>query len=268
MNFTFMISFNLSSNGIIDEINKAIAPFIRSRISFNSLNFCDIDEIRPNSKMLREEINNQLNEKLVVAKKTSNEKQQLQKKIAIFEKFIARDYFDSLKKYRNITMLLIKQEIRQTLIEFLMLIVSFEDDVPLSTLLSSSLINHLISMYEFSSFKKKYSSFKKFKLLFKSKRIFLTVVVVQKDQMSIHATARMYETSRKIIKNRFDEKRIMTEFSKHRQLFSSNEETIIFRLIDSFAVMEFSVRLIMLKEKILFFFKRRCKNSSISLRQN
>ena len=53
MNFTFMISFNFPSNETIDEINKAIASFIKPRISFNSLTFCDIDEIRSNLKMLR-----------------------------------------------------------------------------------------------------------------------------------------------------------------------------------------------------------------------
>ena len=86
--------------------------------------------------------------------------------------------------------------------------------------------------------------------------------------MSTRTATRMYGTSRTIIKNKLDEKRIMIEFSKHRQLLSFNEETAIFRLIDSFAAMGFSVRLIMLKEKTLFFFKKRCENSSTFLKQN
>ena len=76
----------------------------------------------------------------------------------------------------------------------------------------------------------------------------------------------MYETRRTIIKNTFDEKCIMIEFSKYRQLFSFDEKTIIFYLIDSFVAMRFFARPITLKEKVLFFLKKRCESSSISLK--
>ena len=59
----------------------------------------------------------------------------------------------------------------------------------------------------------------------------------------------------------------MIEFSIDRQLFFVEEEFVIFRFINDFIVLGFSFRLKMIKEKTLFFFKARCQNPSIFLRQ-
>jgi hypothetical protein len=62
------------------------------------------------------------------------------------------------------------------------------------------------------------SSFKKIKIMFKSKRLSLTVTTIQNDELTCHAIALRHEVNKITLRNRLQEKRAMTDFSKNRQL--------------------------------------------------
>lgn len=270
MNSSFIVSFNPPSNASIDEISRAVAPFIRPPISPNTSDFRDIDdiEVRLDPRVLKEEINCQLNEELAIAEKESNEERQLHREIAIFEEFIARGYFETLEGYSNITVALIRREIRQALADFLDLTAPSENDIPVSSLPSSPLTNPLTSVYGSSPPKKVYAPPKRLKLLPRAERTSLAVAAVQENKMSARAAATMYGANRKTIKNRLDGKRTMTEYSEDRQLLTADEETAILRFIDNFAALGFPLRLHMLEEKALLLLRIRCKNPPESLGHN
>ncbi len=121
-------------------------------------------------------------------------------------------YFDQLKKYFDNIVISIKHDIRQILQNYLFFAAKSEHDFAAFFFSSSSLFNCFASILRFSSFKK-------IKIMLKSKRISLTVTTIQNDEFSCHAIALKHEVCKKIIDNRLKEKRIMKDFSKNRQLF-------------------------------------------------
>ncbi len=123
---------------------------------------------------------------------------------------------------------------------------------------SSSLSNCLTSVL-------KSSSLKKIKNMFKSKRISLTVSTVESKKLSVRAIVLRHEVSRKIIDKRLKEDRTMKDFSKKRQLFSDQKETIILRFVDQFIELRFLFRIYMIEEKIIFLLQKR-EISNVKLR--
>jgi hypothetical protein len=100
--------------------------------------------------------------------------------------------------------------------------------------------------------------------MLKSKRIFLIVTTIQNAELSCHAIALRHEVCRRIIDNRLKEKRIMKDFSKNRQLFIDQEETIILEFVNDFIDLRFLFRLYMIEEKVILLLqKREISNSQL-----
>jgi hypothetical protein len=93
------------------------------------------------------------------------------------------------------------------------------------------------------------------------------VTTVQNEKLSSHAIALRHEVCEKIVRNRVKEKRIMKNYSKNRQLFFDQEETIILRFVNEFIALRFSLRKYMIKEKVLLLLKKR-RISNHKLREN
>ena len=111
--------------------------------------------------------------KIIVLCNAKDEKIQLYKKIEVYKNFIQLKYFETLKMYFEITIDLIKNEIKKTINEFFQLN-CFEnsENFFFNRLFLSLFINFV---FVFDSF-----FFKIFKLLFKLKRIAKTMTVVKK----------------------------------------------------------------------------------------
>jgi hypothetical protein len=168
----------------------------------------------------------------------------LHEKIIIYENFIQIKYFDQLKKHFDNMIISIKHDIRQILQNYLLLAAKFEHDSAAFSSLFSSLFSCLASILRFSSLKK-------IKIMLKPKRIFLIVTIVQNDELSCHAIALRHEMCRKIIDNRFKEKRTMKDFSKNRQLFIDQEKAIILEFVNDLIDLRFFLELYMIEEKII-----------------
>jgi hypothetical protein len=166
-------------------------------------------------------------------------------------------YFDQLKEYFDNIVISIKHDIRQILQNYLLLAAKSEHDSAAFSSSFSSLFSCLASVL-------KSSSFKKIKIMLKSKRISLTVTTVQNDELSCHAIALRHEMCKRIIDNRLKEKRTMKDFSKNRQLFIDQEEAIILEFVNDFIDLRFFFRLYMIKEKVILLLqKRRISNSQL-----
>ncbi len=159
-------------------------------------------------------------------------------------------YFDQLKKYFDNIVISIKHDIRQILQNYLLLATKSEIEFAALSSSSSSLFNYFASVL-------KSSSLKKIKNMLKSKRLFLTVSTIQNEKLSCHAIILRHEVCEKIVDNRLKEKRTMKDFSKNRQLFFDQEETIILKFVDEFIALRFSFRLYMIKEKIILLLQKR-----------
>ncbi len=169
-------------------------------------------------------------------------------------------YFDQLKEYSDNIVNSVRHDIRQILQNYLLLAAESESESAVFSFSSSSLSNCLASIL-------KSSSLKKIKSRFKSKRLSLTVTTVQNEKLSSHAIALRHEVCEKIVRNRVKEKRIMKNYSKNRQLFFDQEETIILRFVNEFIALRFSLRKYMIKEKVLLLLKKR-RISNHKLREN
>ncbi len=166
-------------------------------------------------------------------------------------------YFDQLKKYSDSIVISIKHDIRQILQNYLFLAAKSEHDSAAFSSSFSSLFSCFASILR--SF-----SFKKIKIMLKSKRISLTVTTIQNDELSCYAIVLRHEVCRRIIDNRLKEKRTMKDFSKNRQLFTDQEEAIILEFVNDFIDLRFSFRLYMIEEKIIFLLqKRKISNSQL-----
>ncbi len=83
------------------------------------------------------------------------------------------------------------------------------------------------------------------------------MTTVQNEELSCHAIALRHEVCEKIVHNRLKKKRIMKDFSKNRQLFFDQEETIILRFVNQFIELEFFLRIYMIKEKVILLLQKR-----------
>jgi hypothetical protein len=169
-------------------------------------------------------------------------------------------YFDQLKEYSDNIVNSIKHDIRQILQNYLLFAAKFKHESATFSSSFFSLFNYLASVL-------RSSSFKKIEIMSKSKRIFLTVSTVENEKLSCHAIALRHEVSRMIIRRRLKEKRIMKEFSKNRQLFFEQEETIILKFVNQFIELRFSFNYYMIKEKIILLLRKR-EISNRTLRQH
>ncbi len=187
-----------------------IIKYIRSISEFR-----DVERLerRIDSRVLREQIDRLLNQKLnsIIAFSAWTKKQQLHEKIDIYENFIQMKYFDQLKEYSDNIVISIKHNIRQILQNYLLLAANSEIEFAVLLSSSSSLSSCLASVL-------RSSSFKKIKIMFKSKRLSLTVTTIQNDELTCHAIALRHEVNKITLRNRLQEKRAMTDFSKNRQL--------------------------------------------------
>ncbi len=168
-------------------------------------------------------------------------------------------YFDQLKEYSDNIVISIRHDIRQILQNYLLLAARSETDSAALSSSSSSLFSCLASVL-------KSSSFKKIKIMLKSKRISLTVTTVQNDELSCHAIALRHEVCRRIIDNRLKEKRTMKDFSKNRQLLTDQEEVIILEFVNDFIALRFLLRLYMIEEKVILLLQKR-RISTLKLRR-
>jgi hypothetical protein len=103
----------------------------------------------------------------------------------------------------------------------------------------------------------KSSSLKKIKSMLKSKRESLTVTTVQNEEFSCRAIVLKHEVSKMILLKRLKENRIMKKFSKNRQLFFEQEETIILRFVNEFIALRFFLRIYMIEEKVILLLRKR-----------
>jgi hypothetical protein len=163
MNNQFFFKFIIIEMFVFEIIIK----YIRSIFEFR-----DVEKLerRIDSRDLRKQINRLLNQKMnsIIAFNAWKKKQQLHEKIIIYENFILMKYFDQLKEYFDNIVISIKHDIRQILQNYLFLAAKFKIDFATFSSLFSSLFSYLAS--ELKSF-----SFKKIKIMLKSKRISLTV---------------------------------------------------------------------------------------------
>ncbi len=159
-------------------------------------------------------------------------------------------YFDQLKEYSDNIVISIRHDIRQTLQKFLFLAANFEIEFTVFSSSSSSLFNCLASVL-------KSSSLKKIKSMLKSKRESLTVTTVQNEEFSCRAIVLKHEVSKMILLKRLKENRIMKKFSKNRQLFFEQEETIILRFVNEFIALRFFLRIYMIEEKVILLLRKR-----------
>ncbi len=90
--------------------------------------------------------------------------------------------------------------------------------------------------------------------MLKSKRLFLIVTTIRNKKFSFHAIALRYKTCEKFVHNKDKKKRIIKDFSKNRQLFFDQKETIIFRFVNEFIALKFSFGKYLIKEKALLLF--------------
>jgi hypothetical protein len=137
------------------------------------------------------------------------EKERVHKKIDIFDNFIEISYFEILNDYFDITVNMIKDEIRQSFFSYIKLIIEFVVEDNELTHLFSFLFIDLVSAF-------KSSSSKRSQLLSRNKRLALIVALVQNKNYSIRKVVIMFEINRVIIKRRLEDKRSMTEFEVAR----------------------------------------------------
>ncbi len=78
---------------------------------------------------------------------------------------------------------------------------------------------------------------------------------VENEEFSCYAIALKHKMNRMIIRRRLKEKRIMKKFSKNRQLFFEQEETIILKFVNQFTELRFSLRCYMIEKKSIFCFE-------------
>jgi hypothetical protein len=184
----------------------------------------------------------------------------MHEKIIIYENFIQMKYFDQLKDYSDNIVNSIRHDIRQILQNYLLLAAESEFKSAALFFSSSSLFNCLALVLRFSSFKK-------IKSILKSKRLFLIVTTIQNEKLLFHAIVLRHEVCEKIVHNRVKEKRIMKSYSKNRQLFFNQEETIIFKFVNEFIALKFSFRKYMIEGKVLLLLQKR-KISNRKLKEN
>jgi hypothetical protein len=172
------------------------------------------------------------------------------REIGIFDNFVEMSYFETLNDHFNITVDLIREEIRQDFSSYIRMTVESDAEDDESPRSFSSLFIDLV--FAWGS-----SSLKKLKLLSKDERLVLIVAVVQNEKCSIRRAATMFEVNRIIIKRRLKRKRSRSEYEVARQLLSVNEETAILCFIDDFIALGFSSRLSMIEEKAFLFLRHR-----------
>ncbi len=131
---------------------------------------------------------------------------------------------------------------------YLLFAAKFEHESAAFSFLSFSLFSCLASIL-------RSSSFKKIEIMFKSKRISLIMSTVENEEFSCYAIALKHKMNRMIIRRRLKEKRIMKKFSKNRQLFFEQEETIILKFVNQFTELRFSLRCYMIEKKSIFCFE-------------
>jgi hypothetical protein len=176
------------------------------------------------------------------------EEERVHKEIDIFDNFIEMSYFKTLNDHFDITVKMIRDEIRQNFFSYIKLTIEFVVEDNESTHSFSSLFIDLVFAFESSSSKKS-------QLLSRNERLALIVALVQNENCSVRRVVTMFEINRVIVKRRLEDKRSMTKFEVARQLLSIDEKTVILCFIDDFIALKFSSRLFMLGTTILHLIK-------------
>jgi hypothetical protein len=153
-------------------------------------------------------------------------------------------YFDQLKEYSDSTVISIRHDIRQILQNYLLLAANSEIEFAALSSSFSSLFNCLASIL-------KSSSFKKIKIMLKSKRETLIVTTIQNEKLLCRAIVLRHEMNKMIFRKQLKEKHIMNDFSKNRQLLFEQEETIILEFVNQYIKLKFFFRRYMIKEKAI-----------------
>ena len=165
--------------------------------------------------------------KIAVLLNAKNEITQLHKKIKIYRKFIQMKYFEILKLFFEITVDLIKNEIRKTINEFSQLDYIDDSEKIFSNRSSSSLSINFVSMLN-------RFFFKFLKTRSKSKKIEKTLIAV-KQKNSIRQTIAQYEINRQTVFNRILKRHASeTNDRKNRMFLTIAEKTAFFRFVNQF----------------------------------
>jgi cell division protein ZapA (FtsZ GTPase activity inhibitor) len=167
-----------------------IIKYIRSIFEFSKNDDVDF-------RNLRKQKNKFLNQKLnsIIAFNAWKEKQQLHKKIDIYENFMQMKYFDQLKEYSDNTVISIRHDIRQILQNYLLLAADFEIESAALSFSCSSLFSCFVSVLK--SF-----SLKNIKIMFKSKRETLIVTTIQNKELSCRTMVLRHEINKMILRRR------------------------------------------------------------------